>query len=83
MDVIFFPPENVHIVFPFSSPLLSKMKDIGVEEQMSSWLFRQLKIHLEQEWKYQPREKGLSLIECTVEVRKSFSLGLGIKDSHD
>uniref|UniRef100_A0A8D0C362 Cyclin-G2 n=1 Tax=Salvator merianae TaxID=96440 RepID=A0A8D0C362_SALMN len=43
------------------------MKDTGVEEQMSSWLFKQLKLHLEQEWKYQPREKGLTLIECTAE----------------
>lgn len=58
------------------------MKDIGAEEQMSSWLFKQLKLHLEQEWKYQPREKGLSLIECTAEVRRSVSLGLGINCSY-
>ncbi|XP_013929524.1 PREDICTED: cyclin-G2-like isoform X1 [Thamnophis sirtalis] len=43
------------------------MKNIEVEEQMSSWLFKQLKLHLDQERKYQPREKGLSLIECTTE----------------
>uniref|UniRef100_A0A8C5STH0 Cyclin-G2 n=1 Tax=Laticauda laticaudata TaxID=8630 RepID=A0A8C5STH0_LATLA len=47
------------------------MKNIEAEEQMSSWLFKQLKLHLDQEWKYQPREKGLSLIECTTENENS------------
>ncbi|XP_073196552.1 cyclin-G2 isoform X3 [Lepidochelys kempii] len=46
------------------------MKDLGAEEQMSNeafWLFKQLNLHLEQELKFQPREKGLSLIERTAE----------------
>lgn len=33
------------------------------------WLFKQLNLHLEQEGRFQPREKGLSLIECAAEVR--------------
>lgn len=35
------------------------------------WLFKQLNLHLEQEGRFQPREKGLSLIECAAEVRRS------------
>ncbi|NXY73812.1 CCNG2 protein, partial [Glareola pratincola] len=31
------------------------------------WLFKQLNLHLDQEGRFQPREKGLSLIECAAE----------------
>lgn len=61
----------------FFSPS-SKMKDTGAEEQMGAWLFKQLKLHLEQEWKYQPQEKGLSLIECTAEVRSGTGIDGGM-----
>ncbi|XP_074848127.1 cyclin-G2 [Carettochelys insculpta] len=50
------------------------MKDLRAEEQMNNevfWLFKQLNLHLEQEWKFQPREKGLSLIERTTENENS------------
>lgn len=33
------------------------------------WLFKQLNLHLELEGRFQPREKGLSLIEGAAEVR--------------
>lgn len=60
------------------------MKDLGAEEQMSNeafWLFKQLNLHLEQELKFQPREKGLSLIERTVEVRsRRRALALGVEE---
>lgn len=54
--------------------MLSAVKVKGPEagEKMSSealWLFKQLNLHLEQEGRFQPREKGLSLIECAAEVR--------------
>lgn len=32
------------------------------------WLFKQLNLHLELEGRFQPREKGLSLIEGAAEV---------------
>lgn len=64
------------------------MKDLDAVEPLSNeafWLFKQLNLHLEQEWKFQPREKGLSLIERTAEVRRkeaSFSgLGDGVLQS--
>ncbi|KAM4709202.1 cyclin-G2 isoform 1-T2 [Discoglossus pictus] len=46
------------------------MKDLAAQDQTSNEAFRllkQLNIHLEQELKYQPREKGLILIEATTE----------------
>ncbi|KAG8454262.1 hypothetical protein GDO86_000778 [Hymenochirus boettgeri] len=46
------------------------MKDLSVMENTSNEAFRllkQLNVHLEQECKYQPREKGLILIESTAE----------------
>ncbi|XP_030046428.1 cyclin-G2 [Microcaecilia unicolor] len=46
------------------------MKDLGVIEEASNevfQLFKQLNLHLDQEWKFQPREKGLNLIESTLE----------------
>lgn len=47
-------------------------------EKMSSealWLFKQLNLHLELEGRFQPREKGLSLIEGAAEVRGAAGLG--------
>lgn len=41
------------------------------------WLFKQLNLHLEQEGRFQPREKGLSLIEGAAEVRGDGELGWG------
>lgn len=32
------------------------------------WLFKQLNLHLDLEGRFQPREKGLSLIEGAAEV---------------
>ncbi|MEE6460287.1 hypothetical protein FKM82_000909 [Ascaphus truei] len=46
------------------------MKDLAALDQTSNEayrLLRQLNVQLEQEWKYQPREKGLILIESTAE----------------
>ncbi|XP_015671864.2 cyclin-G2 [Protobothrops mucrosquamatus] len=60
------------------SQVIVMMKSIEAEEQMSSWLFKQLKLHLDQEWKYQPREKGLSLIECTTEVKPKHLSCIGV-----
>lgn len=49
-----------------------KVTDPEAREKMSSealWLFKQLNLHLELEGRFQPREKGLSLIERAAEVR--------------
>lgn len=46
------------------------MKDLGAVEPKTNETFRllkQLNLHLEQESRYQPREKGLNLIEATSE----------------
>lgn len=48
------------------------MKDLAALDNTSNEAFKllkQLNVHLEQEYKYQPKEKGLILIESTAEVR--------------
>lgn len=47
------------------------MKDIAALDNSSNEAFKLLKqvnVHLEKECKYQPKEKGLILIESTTEV---------------
>lgn len=39
-------------------------------------LFKQLNLQLEQEGRFQPREKGLSLIESAAEVRRGSGGGV-------
>lgn len=41
------------------------------------WLFKQLNLHLELEGRFQPREKGLSLIEGAAEVGEGGGGSLG------
>ncbi|KAM9027312.1 cyclin-G2 isoform 3-T3 [Ara ararauna] len=63
---------------PLSLPLV---KDPEAGEKMSSealWLFKQLNLHLEQEGRFQPREKGLSLIECAAEVKPKHLSCIGV-----
>ncbi|XP_061210694.1 cyclin-G2 isoform X3 [Neopsephotus bourkii] len=42
------------------------------------WLFKQLNLHLEQEGRFRPREKGLSLIECAAEVKPKHLSCIGV-----
>lgn len=48
------------------------------------WLFKQLNLHLELEGRFQPREKGLSLIEGAAEVGEGVAeVGEGVGGSSE
>lgn len=58
--------------FPLSAPPGAAAAGRPAGPEMGSEalrLFRQLNLHLELEGRFQPRERGLSLIECAAEVR--------------
>ncbi|XP_040180062.1 cyclin-G2 isoform X2 [Rana temporaria] len=57
------------------------MKDLAALDNTSNEAFKllkQLNVHLEQEYKYQPKEKGLILIESTAEVKPKHLSCIGV-----